>query len=196
MVAEKRLVEARVLARCILENQFWLVGFVNEPDKFRKALIDDDLNRRGSKGRTLFETGEMSDHIEKNLRQWMRNNKAWKTSKSVTPKQVARDAQIGDSYVFYDLLSSDSHPTVSTLNRYVVSTNAGEITGIDLDPEPTGEELAETTGLGCFGLVNFLVGSCTILKSGAAATVDELAREYLRLMAATVEVRETERQVP
>jgi hypothetical protein len=193
MVNAKRLVEARVLARCILENQFWLAGFTNEPDKFRKVIVDDNLNRRGSKGRTLFETGEMPDHIEEKLRQWMRDNKRWKTSKSVTPKQVARDAQIGDAYVFYELLSSDAHPTLFTLNRYVVSTDGREITGIDLDPEPTGEELAETTGLGCFGLVNVLVGGCTILRSEAAERVDELAREYLRLMAATVEAHETER---
>lgn len=191
MVVAKRLVEARVLARCILENQFWLVGFTNEPDKFRQLIIDDDLNRRGSKGRTLFETGEMPDDVEKKLRGWMRDNKGWKTSKSVTPKQIARDAQIGDAYVFYDLLSSDAHPTMFALNRYVVSADGEEITGIDLDPEPSEEELVETTGLGCFGMVNVLVGGCTILRSRAAERVDELAREYLRLMATMVDTGET-----
>jgi hypothetical protein len=190
MVNAKRLVEARVIARCILENQFWLVGFANDPDRFRQIIIDDDLNRRGLKGRTLFETGEMPDEVEKGLRQWMRDNKSWKTSKSITPKQLARDAQVGDAYVFYDYLSSDAHPTVSALNRYVVSTDGKEISGIDLDPEPSEEELVETTGLGCFGLVNVLVGGCTILKSDAAQEVDELAREYLRLMATTAKARE------
>ncbi len=117
MVSEKQVVEARVLARCILENLFWIAGFASDPNRFRQAMIDGDRNRRGSQGQTLFETGEMPDEAEKKLRQWLRDNKEWRTSKSATPKQIARDAQLGDAYVFYNLLSSDAHPTVPALDR-------------------------------------------------------------------------------
>jgi hypothetical protein len=75
MIRDKRIVEARVLARCIIENQFWIAGFAEDPDKFRQALISQDLNKKGSSGQILFETGELSDEIEQKLRQWMRDNK-------------------------------------------------------------------------------------------------------------------------
>jgi len=31
MVREKRVVEAKTLARSVLENQFWIGGFVQDP---------------------------------------------------------------------------------------------------------------------------------------------------------------------
>jgi hypothetical protein len=88
MILEKRIVEARVLARCILENQFWAAGFAEDPEKFRQAMISKDLNKRGSSGQMLFETGEIPDEIEQKLRQWMRENKGWNKAKSIAPKQV------------------------------------------------------------------------------------------------------------
>jgi hypothetical protein len=187
MVNARLVVEARVLARCILENQFWIAGFASDPDKFRKTMIDDDLNRKGSKGQVLFETGKIPDEVEAGLRHWMRTNKEWRTTKSIAPKQVAREAQISDAYVFYDLLSTDAHPTVFTLNRHVTSRDGEEITGIDLEPTPSETELDETVGLACFGLINVLVCGCKILRSGAAGRVDDLAREYLGLMSTKVE---------
>lgn len=182
MANAKLLVEARVLARCILENQFWIVGFAHDSDRFRQLIIDDDRNRKGLKGHTLFETGSLPDEAEKLLRQWMRTNKDWRTTKSIAPKQVARDAQIGDAYVFYDVLSTDAHPTVFSLNRYVTSQDGHTVTGIDLAPDPNEADLRETLGLACFGLVNVLVAGCDILRSDAAGKVDDLARECLRLM--------------
>jgi hypothetical protein len=193
MIREKRIVEARVLARCILENQFWAAGFAEDPDKFRQAIIGHDLNKKGSSGQMLFETGEMPDEIEHKLRQWMRENKGWNKAKSIAPKQVAKDAQVSDAYVFYDLLSSDAHPTVHALNRYVISEDGKEITDIDLDPEPSEDESAETVSLGCYGLVGVLVCACKILQSEASEKVDSLAREYLQMMRAKVEADEAKR---
>ena len=127
MTRDKRIVEARVLARCILENQFWAAGFAEDPDKFRQAMMDQDLNKRGSSGQMLFETGELPDEIERKLRRWMRENKGWNKAKSIDPKQVAKAAQVSDAYVFYNLLSSDAHPTINALNRYVISNDGREI---------------------------------------------------------------------
>jgi hypothetical protein len=193
MIREKRIVEARVLARCILENQFWAAGFAEDPDKFRQATISHDLNKKGSSGQTIFETGDMPDEIEQRLRQWMRENKGWNKAKSIAPKKVAKEAQMSGAYVFYDLLSSDAHPTVHALNRYVISKDGKEITDIDLDPEPSEEESTETVSLGCYGLVGVLVCGCKILQSDASKKVDSLAREYLGMMRAKAEADEAKR---
>jgi hypothetical protein len=179
MASDKRIVEARVLARCIVENQFWTAGFAENPEKFRQALINQDLNKKGSSGQMLFQTGELPDEIQQKLRQWMHDNKGWNKARSIDPKQVAKDAQASNAYVFYNLLCADAHPTVHALNRYVISKDGIEVTGIDLDPVPTEQELSETVGLGCFGLVCVLVSGRKILRSQAAESVDLLAREYL-----------------
>ena len=181
LLREKRLVEARTLARSILENQFWLAGFSEEPERFRKLMIDGDKNRRGASGQALFETGELSDEVGEQVRNWMRENKDWNKLKSVAPKEVAKNARQSDAYVFYSYLSSDSHPTVAALDRYVTSVN-GVVTGLDLDPKPTDEEIVDTLGLACYGLVIVLVAGCKILRSPGATSVDELAQEYLGLM--------------
>lgn len=187
MIHEKQVVEARALARCIQENFFWIAGFAGDPEKFRQILIDDDRNRKGSQGQALFECGELPDEAEKKLRQWMRNNKGWRAAKPTTPKKLARDADIGDAYTFYNLLSTDAHPTLHALYRYVILTSDQTISEIDLNPEPAEQELAETVGLGCFGLVQVLVCACTILGADAAERVDLLAREYLEMMKAQVD---------
>jgi Family of unknown function (DUF5677) len=193
MTRDKRIVEARVLARCILENQFWVAGFAEDPDKFRQAMIGQDLNKKGSSGQMLFETGELPDEIESKLRQWVRENKEWRKAKSIDPKQVAKATQVSDAYVFYNLLSSDAHPTVHALDRYVISSDGREITDIDLDPEPSEKELSETVSLACFGLIGVLVSGCKILQSQASQSVDLLAREYLEMMRAKVAADEAQR---
>ena len=141
----------------------------------------------------LFETGELPDEIEQKLRQWLRENKGWNKAKSIDPKQVAKGTQASDAYVFYNLLSSDAHPTVHTLNRYVISKDGKEITDIDLDPSPREDELVETVSLGCFGLIGVLVSGSQILRSTAAGAVDSLAREYLEMMKSKVEADEARR---
>jgi hypothetical protein len=144
-------------------------------------------------GRCFFETGELPDEIERKLREWMRENKGWDKAKSIDPKQVAKAAQVSDAYVFYNLLSSDAHPTINALNRYVISNDGREITDIDLDPGPSDNELSETVSLGCFGLIGVPVSSCKILQSQASQSVDLLAREYLEMMRAKVEADEAQR---
>ena len=62
LMYEQRIIEARVLTRCILENQYWATGFAEDPDRFRKALIDQDLNKKGSSGEMLFTGGGLSTH--------------------------------------------------------------------------------------------------------------------------------------
>jgi hypothetical protein len=187
MMHKQRLVEARVIARCILENQFWATCFADDPDRFRQALIDQDLNKKGSSGEMLFAGGGLLDEIDQQLREWLRANKGWKQSKAIAPKHVAKDAGLSDAYLFYDVLSSDAHPTVHALNRYVTSADGKSITGIDLDPVLAEEELIDTIGLSCYGLLGVLVSACTLLRSEAAGRLDLLAQEYLALMKAKVE---------
>jgi hypothetical protein len=95
----------------------------------------------------------------------MRENKDPSKAKSIAPKRAAKDAQLSDAYVFYDLLSTDAHPTARALNRYVIKNDREEITGIDLDPEAAEEELADTVSLGCYGLIIVLTCGCKILNS-------------------------------
>lgn len=184
MVKERRIVEARVLARCILENQLWAAGLAEPPVKFRQALFSNDIKKRGMKGEALFKSCDIPDEVEQKIRRWMRENRGWKNEKTIDPKQIARDADMGKAYVLYDYLSTDAHPTINALNRYMTSRDGLAINEIDLDPKPSESEIAETVGLGCYGLICVLVSGCKILESQAAESVDFLVREYLEMMRA------------
>ncbi len=58
------------------------------------------------------------------------------------------------------------------------------ISDIDFKLQPAEQELAETLGLGCFGLVQVLGCACMILELDATEKVDLLVREYLEMMKA------------
>jgi hypothetical protein len=189
-----RAVEARVLARCILENQFWLAGFADDPDKFRGQLVGHEMKKKVSSGQTLFETGEMPDAVELKLREFIRENKAFRKGATVSPKQLAKDANVGDAYAFYDYLSVDAHPTVTTLSRYVVVKKGATITGLDLDPAPREGELADTVSLACYALLGALLSAGKILNSPLSENVDAIAREYMEMMNETVEADQDARR--
>ncbi len=181
MIREQQIVEARTLARCIHENFFWMAGFAHDPKKFRQILIDDDIKRKSLQGQMLFEGGDLPDALKQKLRQWMRDNQG-QAAKEATPRQLARDADVADAYLFYRMLSVDAHPTLHALYRHVIMEADQTISEIDLSPAPAGREQGETVGLGCFALVQVLGCACEILGADAAGRVDLLAREYLELM--------------
>ncbi len=182
MIHEKRSVEAAILSRCILENLFWIVGFAEKPQKFRKIAVDHDLKRNGLSIENLFKGGKLPDRTEEFLRKWMRNNNSWKTAKSSEPKKLATEIGFEDAYLFYDHLSQEAHPTITGFNRYVVSRDKTGITEIDLAPEPDEFELEDAISMGCYGLVTAIIAGCKIFESEYSQIANQLGHEYLYLM--------------
>ncbi|TWB87455.1 hypothetical protein FBZ93_12116 [Bradyrhizobium macuxiense] len=163
-----RIVEARTITRCVLENLYWTVGLVEDGDTFVKQMRDDELSHRRSMGQAIF-SGEhqLDGKVEERLRTQMRDlNRNGPVTKVLNPKAVAGiRGDFKRSYIFYAQLSSDSaHPSVTALNRYVVADLQGP--GFDTNPIVRPNEVAETleylsmSALGvCVGVNQILGGT-------------------------------------
>lgn len=192
MVREGRVVEARVLARCCFENQFWIGGLASDGQAFRSAMLHDEMKKRQTRGEMLFKlNSEMEDDVEQKLRKWLREHKQWNDSKTLSPKQVAMKTDIGRSYIFYDQLSSDAaHPTVNALNRYIVPADDDGIRSIDMNPVPSDEELAYTLNIASLAVMGVLIGANQVLgDTPGGAALNALADEYKALTEQTGDAR-------
>ena len=134
LLREKRIVEARTLARSCYENQFWVLGLVKEGEKFRRAMLHDAMRHKTEHAQTIFDIkAELQEDVEERLREWMRKNKKWTESKTLNPKGVALRG-VDRSYIFYQHLTLDAHPSIDTLSRYYERPDADGRPGIDVEP--------------------------------------------------------------
>lgn len=131
------IVEAKVIARCCFENSYWVGALVKEGDKFRTSMVQHEMKHKRMRAQTIFsttaKTGELQPEIKSKLRQWMRDHKEYEDSPTLDPKAVCERAE-NESYMFYQHLSWDAHPSVETLNRYYEPPDANGALGIDVSP--------------------------------------------------------------
>lgn len=164
----RQIVEARTITRCCLENLYWVIGLAEDGDKFVKQMRDDELSHRRTIGQAIF-AGDytLDQQVEQRLRDQMRDlNRNGFVTKMLNPKSVAGIREdFKQTYIFYSQLSSDSaHPSVSALNRYVVSRNHSEGPGFDTEPVVRPAEIEETyeylsmAALGVCVAVNQIIG--------------------------------------
>jgi hypothetical protein len=138
------------------------------------------MKHKRMRAKTIFETAEefRGSEIAEKLRQWMREHKGYEDSPTLDPKAVAIRAQ-NQSYMFYQQLSWDAHPSIQTLNRYYVAPDQDGVPGIDAAPTVPEEEAVETLNLMCLAAIGVLLGVRDLL--GSSAQIEAIAREYQNL---------------
>jgi hypothetical protein len=162
-----RIVEARTIARCCLENLYWMIGLAEKGDAFVSEMREDEHNHRKAIGQAIFDSKPtLEDGIETRLRKFMRNaNKSDIGKETLRPKTVAQIREdFSRTYMFYSQLSFDSgHPSLTALSRYAV---ADPVNGYGFDTEPVvrPEQVIETyeyLSMACMGVcvgVNQIIG--------------------------------------
>ncbi|MBV9858560.1 MAG: hypothetical protein JO038_00425 [Alphaproteobacteria bacterium] len=141
------VVEARILARCCLENQFTAVLLSENGPSFIRKLVDDDEATRKSRGEFLL---KHTRHEDDYLRSLLRNLKKSKR-RTLSPKRMADAAgPIGKGYAFYAQMSADAaHPTVESLTRYISANQSKR------------DEIWTTVNMACealIGVITFVDG--------------------------------------
>lgn len=180
LVGNKRVVEARTLARCCLENAFWVAGLVKDGEKFRRLMLHDEIKHRKKRGEFIFEKQlGLEAEMEEKLREWMRSNRHWGNSDALNPQKVAEIGDLAKAYIFYAELSADAaHPSVEALSRYVPEEGV-----LDMEPVVDDEELCQTMRETCMAVISVLVGVNELLGSTEAGKqLEGLAKEYMRLL--------------
>jgi uncharacterized protein YdcH (DUF465 family) len=190
LLREKRIAEARILTRSCYENQFWVLGLLQDGDKFRSEMVHDEMKHKTARVQTLFEKRvELDDEIENKLRTWIRENKKWSDSKTLNPKGVALKGA-DQFYIFYQHLSLDAHPSIEALNRYFVQPDADGVPGIDVDPLIMPTEVIETINLLCLPVIGVFLGVSELLGSKETPPdLGAIAVEYKRLTEETGKVK-------
>jgi hypothetical protein len=162
----KRIIEARTITRCCLENFYWTIGLTEQGEAFVQQMRDDEFSRRKAIGQEIFDSATLDQEVQERFRTFMRNvNKDAFGKKTLNPKAVAQIRNdFSRTYMFYSQLSSDSaHPSVTALNRYVV-VNPTDGHGFDTEPLVKTPEIVQTyeyLSMACLGVcigVNQVIG--------------------------------------
>lgn len=174
------IVEAKVIARCCFENFYWVGALVKEGDKFRTSMVQHEMKHKRMRAQTIFQaTSGLKNEIGDKLRQWMRDHKDYEDSPTLDPKSVCERAA-NESYMFYQHLSWDAHPSIESLNRYYEPPDANGAPGIDVNPIVRDSEVIEMLNLMCLAVIGVFLGVSDLLGQDNAPT-GKMAAEYKEL---------------
>jgi hypothetical protein len=92
------IVEAKVIARCCLDNSYWVRALLNQGDKVLSSMGHHEMKHKRMGAKTIFSTtGGLQDEIGDKLqgeigelRQWMRDSKQYEDSLTLDPKEVCK----------------------------------------------------------------------------------------------------------
>jgi len=163
------VVEAKVIARCCFENSYWVGALLKEGDKFRTSMVQHEIKHRRMRAQTIFSTtattGGLKSDVGDKLRQWMREHKEYEDSPTLDPKTVCQRGE-NESYMFYQHLSWDAHPSIETLNRYFEPPDTSGAPGIDVNPIVRDAEVIEMLNLLCLAVIGVFLGCGRSIKTG------------------------------
>jgi hypothetical protein len=184
-----RIIEARTLTRCCLENLFTIAALSEGGQRFVLEMGED--HKASRKARTEFlmqQTGHLPDtEWQPKLRAFIASlGKGQRKGKSLHPKKVAARGPLFKSYVCYAELSADAaHPTLDALQRYLGRARDKPIRTIDINPLVSPKERRLTLMMVCEALLGACIGVTQILD--LKSLNDDLAvpmHEYQALTAA------------
>jgi hypothetical protein len=180
-----RIVEARVITRCCLENFYWTIGLAEEGKTFVDKMRDDEMSHRKAQGQTIFAKNiQLEEDVRIRLRAYMKENKRFDGARTLSPKQVAEiRSDFEKTYIFYSQLSSDAaHPSVTALNRYSVAGSEFVSPGFDVEPVVKDEEVTETLEYLCMAAIGVGIGVNQILGGTTGGNVlNSVAERYIVL---------------
>jgi hypothetical protein len=174
----RRVVEARVLTRCCIENTFYLAELNAKGHAFVREMYDDA--RKSNKTLSelyLCDGGTLDTAVKDQLRALLRDiNRGAPHAKFLNITELARGGLLAKSEGFYRIISGDAaHPTLTSLNRYVrrYPEDGETVRGLDadqvvLDSDPIvhDSELSQTMNWACMGMI----GACVSFNEGIGGT--------------------------
>ena len=183
LLRENQVVEARTISRCLYENQYWVLALLKEGDRFRTDMVNHEMRHKYMRMQTLFQNPiGLTEEQKENMRQWKRDHKKYEDAPTLDPKGVAKRSE-SESYLFYQHLTWDGHPSIETLNRYYVAVDESGNPGIDVQPKTKPDEIIETLNLLCLPVIGVFFGVNELLSGNKQATpaIGAVAAEYQRL---------------
>lgn len=176
-----RIVEARMLVRACLENEFFLGALKEDPEKFWKELQEDDVMHRQQRGQHYFgSAGDADESVARRLREWLRTSKAEHPKpRAISPKAIAGD---NPTYIAYGQLSSDAgHASLTSLKRYVIR-GEDSISRFTPHAPVTEEEIVDTYRWVTLSLIRSLGTVNEILGKAEDDGIRGIVQRYSELL--------------
>lgn len=182
LLAERGLAaESRTLARACLETTFCLSAVLNSGEPFIDRLLEDARKHRRMLARNLLEVrteASLGEAISDKLRAFLENLPSEAPAKWLPTEEVAKASGLHQMFVFYRELSADAHPTIASLERYVIAE--GERLEFQWGVEAEPEILNETLFYGCTFLITAGVAFNNEVAKNETIS-EELSRHWTRL---------------
>jgi Family of unknown function (DUF5677) len=184
------VVEARMLARSIFENKFYLYRLARDGSAFAREILADEVYHRGAQGETMLKEEQAREAMGEESRARMRVfikelRQENPNAKALNPKNAISGTDIRAAYPFYQQLSSDAaHPSVKALNRHIVETAKNEIVGLSLKSQIKDGEVMDTAFLTAMALLGVCIWA-NIAFDGTTGgeRLDGLIAEYREIEA-------------
>lgn len=176
-----RIVEARMLVRACLENEFFLRALKADPKNFWTQLQVDDVKHRQQRGEHYFATSEgVDENVARRLREWLKKSKVeHPDAKSISPKKMAAG---NPTYIAYAQMSSDAgHASQTSLSRHMVRNKSGVP---QFTPHaPIGEdEVVDTFRWGCLSLIRACGTVNELIGKSENDSIQEIVERYGKLL--------------
>lgn len=177
LIQLEHVVEARILARSIFENEFYLYRLAQDDGSafVRKMQADEAHHHRGL-GKAIEATGTGgSSRIRKIINQSLQQSPK---AKPLNPGEVISGGEIKDAYVFYKQLSFDaSHPSITALKRHFIESAANP--GFSLTPRLKDGEAADTVFLVSMAMLTCCIAANEAFgRTTGGERLEELVAEY------------------
>lgn len=180
LVRAGHVVEARVIARCLVENLFLATALKEDPAGTVKKLEADHHQSRRARGTKILKnarafSGAQREQVREEIK---RMEAELAKPRFLTPSDLAASTSAGEAYHVYAQLSADSaHASIDALERHVIKDPEGELSGICVEPELASDEEAETLGWGCMAMLHIILAIRDLAGAAGANLEIEAARE-------------------
>jgi hypothetical protein len=178
------VVEARTMARCAYENLFWVGGLTGNAAEFVQRMVKADATSKLKRGAELLDWAKRQQtpsDFEGPLKAFLDDLKVKTEKGDISYKAAAGAGKIGDGYIIYRVLSTDSaHPSATSLSRHVDYDETSDPPVLTLRGMPVVEEgeVDETLEFGCSALLGVCVGANKLV--GGTQAGRELPRMFER----------------
>jgi hypothetical protein len=186
------VVEARMLARSILENEFYLFRLARDDGSaFAREMFADEAYYHHALGQTMLKEeqareamgGEEQSRIQAIVKQVRQESP---NAAPLKPQKVISGTDISSASVLYQKLSSDAaHPSLTALKRHFVQSAGTEV--LLLKPRIKDGEVMDTAFLASMALLGGCIAANDALGGTAGGErLEGLVAEYNETVARTL----------
>lgn len=183
LLKAQRIVEARIVARCIIENQLFAGAIKDKGEKFIDTMERSHIGNRRKMGQALANNG-IKDELKEKLFNYLRNTKNQQQRDSISPKEVAKGGPVEGAYLFYQQLSADAgHLGFDTLERYFSASPEDGIITVDVEPLIHDDEIEETLNFSCMAMLCILIVAIDLSEIETfQEDIQEITEQYKKII--------------